>query len=62
LLSEVRASFRTSIVPPLPAFFEPEMPDIEDFDEADGGLGYAITLARLTGWSFVDLRRRNASR
>jgi hypothetical protein len=60
VLSEIGGKFRTSIVPPLPAFFKPEMPDVEDFDDANGGLGYATTLARLTGWRFVDLRR-NAS-
>ncbi len=56
VLSEVEGKFRTSVVPPLPAFLKPEMPDIEDFDDADGGLGYATTLARLMGWRFVDLR------
>jgi hypothetical protein len=56
LLSEIGSKFRTSIVPPLPPFSKPEMPDVEDFDDADGGLGYASTLARLTGWQLVDLR------
>ena len=60
VLSEIGNRFRTSIVPPLPKFFKPEMPDIEDFDDADGALGYATTLARLTGWRFVDLREQSA--
>jgi hypothetical protein len=56
VLSEHDGKFRTSIVPPLTAFFKPEMPNVEEFNDADGGFGYATTLARLTGWSFVDLR------
>jgi hypothetical protein len=53
VIGKVGEKWRVTTVPPAPEC-EPDIPPFDEFDGADGALGYASQLAWLYGWNVID--------